>query len=99
VFESGRLNEKRLLRLIRDLRDGDNEIVTHLASSRRGAAGSRLEVQWEQELAAVLSPRVRDAIAARGIELVNYSSSPSAAGPVASTRRRWGGWPTAVRAT
>ena len=27
---------------------------------------------WEQELAAVLSPRVRDAIAARGIQLVNY---------------------------
>lgn len=74
VFESGRLTEKRLLRLVRDLRDGDNEIVTH-PGLEPGAVPQDpgWKYQWEQELAAVLSPRVRDAIAARGIELVNYA--------------------------
>ena len=73
VFESGRLTEKRLLRLIRDLREGDNEIVTHPGLDPGSVPQDPdWNYQWEQELAAVLSPRVRDAIAARGIELVNY---------------------------
>lgn len=73
VFESGRLNEKRLLRLIRDLREGDNEIVTHPGlEPGKIPQDPDWSYQWEQELAAVLSPRVRVAIAERGIELVNY---------------------------
>ncbi len=74
VFESGRLNEKRLLRLIENLRDGDNEIVTH-PGLEPGVIPQdpSWHYQWEEELAAVLSPRVRDAIAKRGIELVNYA--------------------------
>ena len=73
VFESGRLTEKRLLRLIRDLPEGDVEIVTHPGlEPGKVPQDPDWSYQWEQELAAVLSPRVRDAIAARGIELVNY---------------------------
>ena len=73
VFESGRLNERRLLRLVSKLPDGDTEIVTH-PGLEPGVVPQdpHWSYQWEQELAAVLSPRVRDAIAARGIQLVNY---------------------------
>lgn len=73
VFESGRLTERRLLRLVANLKDGDTEIVTH-PGLEPGAVPQDPDwrYQWEVELAAVLSPRVRDAIAARGIELVNY---------------------------
>jgi predicted glycoside hydrolase/deacetylase ChbG (UPF0249 family) len=73
VFESGRLNERRLLRLVSKLPDGDTEIVTH-PGLMPGVVPQdpHWSYQWEQELAAVLSPRVRDAIAARGIQLVNY---------------------------
>jgi predicted glycoside hydrolase/deacetylase ChbG (UPF0249 family) len=73
VFESGRLNEKRLLRLISNLREGDNEIVTHPGLNPGSVPQDPdWRYDWEGELAAVLSPRVRDAIAGRGIELVNY---------------------------
>ena len=73
IFESGRLTETRLLRLLDQLRDGDNEIVTHPGLDPGVVPQDpSWRYQWEQELAAVLSPRVRDAIAARGIELVNY---------------------------
>ncbi len=75
VFESGRLDEKRLLRLIARLEDGDQEIVTH-----PGLAPGVVpqdpgwRYQWETELAAVLSPRVKAAIQARGAQLVSYGA-------------------------
>lgn len=73
VFESGRLNERRLLRLLDHLEVGDNEIVTHPGLTP-GVVPQDPDWRyaWEEELAAVLSPRVRDAIATRGIELVTY---------------------------
>lgn len=73
VFESGRLTERRLLRLIENLEDGEHEIVCH-PGLKPGviAQDPDWSYQWENELGAVLSPRVRDAIAARGIELVTY---------------------------
>jgi hypothetical protein len=37
--------------------------------------------RWETELAAVLSPRVRAAVTARGVQLVSYGDL---AGPVAA---------------
>ncbi len=74
VFESGRMTERRLLRLLNSLTDGDTEIVTHPGLTPGSIAQDPdWNYQWEEELAAVLSPRVRNAIAARGIELVNYS--------------------------
>jgi predicted glycoside hydrolase/deacetylase ChbG (UPF0249 family) len=73
MFESGRLTERRLLRLIAELRDGDTEICAH-PGLEPGVVPQDPEwrYQWEQELAAVLSPRVRDAIAARGAQLCAY---------------------------
>lgn len=73
VFESGRLTERRLVRLLENLRDGDNEIVTHPGLDPGVVPQDpHWRYQWEAELKAVLSPRVRDAIASRGIELVTY---------------------------
>ncbi|MGV3621561.1 MAG: carbohydrate deacetylase [Archangium sp.] len=73
IFESGRLNERRLLRLIDRLEPGDHEIVTH-PGLEPGAVPQdpSWRYDWEGELQAVLSPRVREAIARRGIELVTY---------------------------
>jgi predicted glycoside hydrolase/deacetylase ChbG (UPF0249 family) len=73
VFESGRLTERRLLRLISRLGPGDHEIVTH-----PGFEPGRINFDpdwryaWEDELAALMSPAVRAAIDRRGIELVSY---------------------------
>jgi len=73
MFESGRLTEKRLLRLIEKLPDGDTEICAHPGlEPGRVAQDPDWRYGWEQELAAVLSPRVREAIARRGIQLVSY---------------------------
>ncbi|MFO0599223.1 MAG: ChbG/HpnK family deacetylase [Myxococcaceae bacterium] len=73
VFESGRLTERRLVRLLDRLRPGDNEIVTHPGLDPGVVPQDpKWRYGWEDELKAVLSPRVRDAIAARGIELVTY---------------------------
>lgn len=73
VFESGRLTERRLIRLLDRLRDGDNEIVTHPGLDPGVVPQDpKWRYGWEEELKAVLSPRVRDAIAERGIELVTY---------------------------
>jgi len=74
MFESGRLNERRLLRLINSLGEGDHEIVTH-PGLEPGVVQQNpsWRYDWEQELQAVLSPRVRDAIARRQIELVTYA--------------------------
>jgi predicted glycoside hydrolase/deacetylase ChbG (UPF0249 family) len=73
IFESGRLNERRLLRLIEQLGEGDHEIVTHPGLDPGAVPQDPTwRYDWEDELAAVLSPRVRDAIAQQGIELVTY---------------------------
>ena len=74
VFESGRLNERRLLRLVSTLRDGDNEIVTHPGLDPGTVPQDPgWQYQWEEELAAVLSPRVRDEIADRKSTRLNSS--------------------------
>ena len=74
IFEGGRLTERRLLRLIDSLDEGDHEIVTH-PGLEPGVVPQdpTWRYDWEQELQAVLSPRVRDAIARKGITLVTYS--------------------------
>ncbi len=73
VFESGRLSERRLLRLIDGLGDGVHEIACH-----PGLAPGVVKhdpswhYEWEAELTAVTSPRVRAAISERGISLIRY---------------------------
>jgi predicted glycoside hydrolase/deacetylase ChbG (UPF0249 family) len=74
VFESGRLTERRLLRLIERLAPGDHEIVTHPGMDPGVVPQDPTwRYGWELELAAVTSARVREAIAARGITLCTYA--------------------------
>jgi predicted glycoside hydrolase/deacetylase ChbG (UPF0249 family) len=74
IFESGRLNERRLLRLIASLPDqGEFEIVTHPGLNPGVVPQDpSWHYGWEEELTALLSPRVKHAVAARQIELVSY---------------------------
>ncbi len=73
VFESGRLTERRLLRLVEELESGDWEIVTHpgLAPGTVKEDPS-WQYGWEDELAALLSPRVRTTLERKGVTLVSY---------------------------
>lgn len=73
VFEAGRLSETRLVRLISRLDDGQHEIACHPGFAPGVVKHDPTwHYQWEAELAAVTSPRVRAAIGARGISLVSY---------------------------
>lgn len=74
VFESGRLNEASLIRLIGRLTDGDHEIVTHPGFTPDVVPQDpSWRYGWEGELSALLSPRVKNALSARGIRLVSYA--------------------------
>ncbi|MGH7738021.1 MAG: hopanoid biosynthesis-associated protein HpnK [Candidatus Tyrphobacter sp.] len=66
--DTGRLDEARALRIIDRLPDGVSELYTHPQSSR-SPGYARIE-----ELQALLSPRVRAAIAERGVALVTYGA-------------------------
>ena len=67
---SGRMVEDRILRLIPHLPDGVSEIYFHPAAERTPSVHS---YRRAEELAALLSPLVRDRIAESGIRLVSYS--------------------------
>jgi predicted glycoside hydrolase/deacetylase ChbG (UPF0249 family) len=74
IFESGRLNERRLIRLINGLEPGDHEIVTHPGLSPDVVPQDPdWKYDWEDELSALLSPRVKNALAARDVRLVSYA--------------------------
>lgn len=74
IFESGELNERRLLRLVERLDDGAWEIITH-----PGLAPGTVKEDpswrygWEDELAALTSPRVRSSLERKGVKLVSYA--------------------------
>jgi predicted glycoside hydrolase/deacetylase ChbG (UPF0249 family) len=73
VFEAGRLSESRLLRLVEGLSDGQHEIACH-PGYEPGVVkhDPTWRYEWETELSALTSPRVRAAIEARGISLRSY---------------------------
>lgn len=75
VFEAGRLNERRLVRLIERLTPGDHEIVTHPGMDP-GVIPQEpgWRYGWEQELTAVTSVKVRQALEARGVTLCTYAA-------------------------
>lgn len=73
---SGAMTEDRLLRLIPHLPDGLNELYSHPATTEaaeidHGAAGYR----YREELAALLSPRVRQALVDNGVTLVRFAGA------------------------
>jgi predicted glycoside hydrolase/deacetylase ChbG (UPF0249 family) len=74
VFESGVLNERRLLRLISNLGDGQHEIVCHPGMAPGVVSEDpNWRYEWESEFAAVCSPKVRALIKERGIELCSFA--------------------------
>jgi chitin disaccharide deacetylase len=73
VNEAGALTEERVLELLDHLPDGVTEIFFHpatgpFAGADRGTEGFR----WAEELAALTSARVREALARNGIQSVTY---------------------------
>jgi predicted glycoside hydrolase/deacetylase ChbG (UPF0249 family) len=71
---TGTLSAGKFVETLERLPEGLTEFMCHpgqLGSELRGAA-TRLKESREVELAALLSPEVRQAIEQRGIELVNY---------------------------
>jgi len=79
---SGAVTEDRLLSLIPHLPDGLNELYCHPANAdaseiRRGVAGYK----YREELAALLSPRVRQALIDNDVTLVRFAgASPKSQG-------------------
>lgn len=73
VNDAGALTEERVLRILDRLPDGVTEIFFHPATGAFACADRGTErYAWAQELAALTSPRVRDAIARNGIASVTY---------------------------
>jgi predicted glycoside hydrolase/deacetylase ChbG (UPF0249 family) len=71
---TGFLDEAAVLRLVRELPEGTTELMCHPGFCRAQlmASTTRLKESREIELKALTSAAVREAIAARGIELANY---------------------------
>jgi len=74
VAWSGGMSEERLLRLVAELPAGTSELYSHPAVAQTPALRRTMpRYRPVEELAALLSPRLRAAIAERGIELVSYA--------------------------
>jgi chitin disaccharide deacetylase len=71
---TGGLGPAALLRLLENLPPGQTEIMFHpgLADADLLATGSRLQRERELELAALIDPAVKRAVAAHGIQLITY---------------------------
>jgi len=75
VAEAGHLNRtERMIELL-DHVDGLTELVTHPGVGVSGYA--HWDYEWEAETRALCDPRLREAIAARGIQLVGPSQATS----------------------
>jgi chitin disaccharide deacetylase len=73
VKEAGALTEERVLQILRRLPEGVTELFFHPATAPFSGADRGTErFQWTAELAALTSPRVREAIALNGIESITY---------------------------
>jgi chitin disaccharide deacetylase len=78
--EAGALTEGRVLRILANLPDGVTEIFFHPATGAFAGADRGTEsFRWTDELAALTSPRVREAIARDGIQSITYSELASSA--------------------
>ncbi len=73
---SGHMTAERLLRLLPELPEGVSELYFHPATARDAVMRALMpDYEHEAELAALLDPRVREALAG------NHSPSPSGRGP------------------
>jgi chitin disaccharide deacetylase len=73
VNDVGAMTEARVLRMLDRLPDGVTELFFHPATARFSGADRGTErFAWTDELAALVSSRVRTALAEEGIESVTY---------------------------
>jgi hopanoid biosynthesis associated protein HpnK len=81
MSDSGAMDEARLLQILGKLPEGVTEIYLHPAEQSGAAiAASMHAYRHAQELAGLLSPRVRAAIAASGAATGGFRAIPSGAG-------------------
>jgi len=73
---TGRFRTPELVALIRALPEGSTELMCHpgRATGELRRAHTRLKESREQELAALIAPETRRALAESGVELVNYGT-------------------------
>jgi hopanoid biosynthesis associated protein HpnK len=73
VNEAGAMTEERVLQILDTLPDGVTEIFFHPATRAFAGADHGTEnFSWTGELAALMSPRVREAISRNGIDSTTY---------------------------
>jgi len=73
MHQTGHIDEPYVLALLRDLPDGVSELYGHPATGAAAAmAPQQPGYDHAGEVAALTSPRVRDAVRAAGIELISY---------------------------
>lgn len=79
LFDSGALSELRLLEILENLQDGTTELVCHPGKedAKASAKYAHWHYDWKTELNALSSEAVRDAVRARGIELISYNELAS----------------------
>jgi chitin disaccharide deacetylase len=74
LARSGRLDEDYLVRLIARLPPGSSELVCHPGQGDGTiAARYRWGFRWDDEAKALTSPRVREALEAADVRLINYA--------------------------
>ncbi len=86
VFDSGRLNTRRLVRLLKSLPEGEpTELACHPGHDPGFVPHDPLwRYDWEGELRALTSPEAADVIRGRNIELISYGALGAAGATVAS---------------
>jgi chitin disaccharide deacetylase len=73
LFEAGGLDEDALFRLLLELPEGDFELGCHPGSQVEAMPEEpEWKYNWDEELAALCSPRIRQVVQARGIHLCTY---------------------------
>jgi predicted glycoside hydrolase/deacetylase ChbG (UPF0249 family) len=74
IGETGRLDERRLLELLRRVPPGTTELVCHPGIESDGVASAYpWGFGWDREVAALTSPRVRAAVDQERVRLISYS--------------------------
>lgn len=78
VNDVGSMNETRVLRMLEGLPEGVTELFFHPATGPFAGADAGTErFQWTEELRALTSPAVREALARNHIENITYSTLSS----------------------
>ena len=73
MLAGGRMNEALLQRIIQSLPEGDSEIMVHPgADSRVLASEYSWGYHWEEELQALVSPRIRDMLKTKAVQPISF---------------------------